>query len=164
MIDIFFIGTIINIIWQIFTILFLLYRFTTFFNVILGFTKFCKRIFEGIIYVKNSIYIYITKRNGYSILNDDEINEANFTQQTSKIKNIFNKCYLFFYPNTTSELPFYQTTELYTLHPLYDSNYSTNLNNNLYSSTSINLNNSNLYDNSFYTNLKNMTDSDNSDI
>jgi hypothetical protein len=143
MIDIFFIGTIINIFWQIFTVLFILYRFTTFFNVMLGFIKFCGRIFEGIDYIKNSICAYFVKRNGYSVLNTDELEESNFTPKNS----FFKKCWYYFIPKKqTTELPFHdflETRESYAMHPLYDSNYSTSNGN-------------------FYSQLKNMSDTEES--
>lgn len=68
MLDIYFISTIINIIWQVFSILFVLYRFTSFFTMIYNYTKFLSKITVGIIYIKN----YITKRNEYDYIVPDK--------------------------------------------------------------------------------------------
>lgn len=60
MIDLYLVNTIINAIWYIFTILFLLYRFTSFFSYIYNFVRFCGKIVSGGIYVCDYIYGSIT--------------------------------------------------------------------------------------------------------
>ena len=142
MLDIYLIGTIINIFWQIFTILFVLYRFTSFFSIIYGFTKFCGKLVQGVVYVKNQISTYITKKKSFSY-EPIITTESAFTRQ-SYLSRFKNYVYSFFGPATTStegelrarqgnsvgdyDLPIFTTRESmsnFPIHPLYDSNYST---------------------------------------
>ena len=62
MIDIYFIQSILNIIWYIFSILFVLYKFTSFFSYIWNFVKFLGKFTKGIIYVSDQVKIFLTKR------------------------------------------------------------------------------------------------------
>lgn len=83
MLDIYFISTIINIIWQVFSILFVLYRFTSFFTMIYNYTKFLNKITLGIIYIKS----YITKRNEYDYIIQENKPKTFF----ESLKSIYNK-------------------------------------------------------------------------
>lgn len=67
MFDLYLFNTIINTIWYIFTILFVLYRFTSFFSYIYNFSRFCGKIFTGIKYVYN----YINSKNIHNYHNID---------------------------------------------------------------------------------------------
>lgn len=53
-----------NFIFNIFTVLLLLYKFTSIFSYICGFIKFLGRFVEGLIYLKNQFLIFIEKRRG----------------------------------------------------------------------------------------------------
>lgn len=96
MIDLYLFNTIINTIWYIFTILFLLYRFTSFFSYIYNFVRFCGKLFNGIYYVYDQIRIYLRKRRGYIYLESDDIEAQNkdilLPQQHTKHKTLFEKC------------------------------------------------------------------------
>lgn len=49
--DLYLLNTIVNIIWYIFTSIFLLYRFTTFFSYLLNITRFCGTLWHGMTYI-----------------------------------------------------------------------------------------------------------------
>lgn len=74
MFDLYLFNTIINTIWYIFTILFVLYKFTSFFSYMYNFVKFCGKIFTWIKYLYDQIIIYLQKKKGYkyTLLNDLE--------------------------------------------------------------------------------------------
>jgi hypothetical protein len=64
--DIYFFSAIVNVIWYIFTILFVLYRFTTFFSWIWDFLKFLVNLVSCFKWLGNKIsYIYNYYYNGY---------------------------------------------------------------------------------------------------
>lgn len=95
MIDLYLFNTIINTIWYIFTVLFVLYKFTSFFSYIYNFFRFCGKLFNGIYYVYDQIKIYIRKRRGYIYLPSDDDIEANdilLPEQRRKHKTIFETC------------------------------------------------------------------------
>ncbi len=75
MTDFFLVSAIINTIWQIFTILFVLYKFTSFFSTIYNFILFLGRLFTRIKYVFEQISMYITKKRGYSFFHQNELSE-----------------------------------------------------------------------------------------
>lgn len=105
MIDIYFVTAIINMFWQIFTILFVLYRFTSFFSMVINFVKFLGKLLQGIVYVKNHIRTYIT---GYTMVT---------SQNDTSHKTTFQKCYEWIFGNTTpktEELPLFETRMSYT--------------------------------------------------
>lgn len=54
-------NTIMNTIWYIFTMLFVLYKYTTFFSYLYNFTDFTRRIFSVVVYVISKIAEYINK-------------------------------------------------------------------------------------------------------
>lgn len=96
MIDLYLFNTIVNTIWYIFTILFVLYRFTSFFSYIYNFVRFCGKLFNGIYFVYDQIRIYIRKRRGYVYLSSDDIEAQNhdilLPDQNSKHKTLLQKC------------------------------------------------------------------------
>lgn len=99
MFDLYLFNTIINTIWYIFTILFVLYKFTSFFSYMYNFVKFCGKIFTWIKYFYDQIIIYLQKKKGYkyTLLNDLE---SQTTQQNQtyfqKIKDNIWKQYIKF--------------------------------------------------------------------
>lgn len=62
--DLLLFNTILNMCWYIFTLLFFLYRFTSFFTHFYGFFKFCKKLYNGIHYsfLQCSDYIFYNQR------------------------------------------------------------------------------------------------------
>lgn len=165
MADFYFISNIINTIWQIFTMLFLLYKFTTFFSSVYNFGKFLNKLLKGCLYIKDQIQLYITKRINYSIDNE-HINfptrpKSFFSMFKDKCYNIYNK--VFNVDNTTNNTN--------TTLPLYETRTSLlNLNNELNESIEsefpiessinfikyINNNSQNSYENSDYLNMSRM--------
>lgn len=99
MIDFYILTAIINIIWQIFTILFVLYRFTTFFSLIFNFTKFLGKLLQGGVYIKDNIQTYFRTRNALP------------ETITTKPKTLFSKLQDWFCgTNSKSEvLPLFET-------------------------------------------------------
>lgn len=63
MVDIYFVQSILNIIWYIFSILFVLYKFTSFFSYIWNFVIFLGKITKGIAYLFEQVKIFISKRH-----------------------------------------------------------------------------------------------------
>lgn len=87
MIDIIFVTSIFNIIWYIFSMLFVLYRFTSFFTYIFNFGKFLGQLGKGIFYIKDKIGLFIeSRRNNY-------VTRPITTKQTifTRIKNKLSK-------------------------------------------------------------------------
>lgn len=62
--DIYFVQSILNIIWYIFSILFVLYKFTSFFSYIWNFIRFLGKFTKGIAYLVEQLKIFLTKRRG----------------------------------------------------------------------------------------------------
>ena len=132
MIDLYLFNTIVNTIWYIFTILFVLYRFTSFFSYIYNFVRFCGKLFVGVNYAYNQIKMYIRRRSGYININSDDIEaqtEFVLPDQNIRHKTIFEtfketvtKKYNYYYyiifgkqntttPTTTSNvIPLVETT------------------------------------------------------
>uniref|UniRef100_A0A6C0H6F8 Uncharacterized protein n=1 Tax=viral metagenome TaxID=1070528 RepID=A0A6C0H6F8_9ZZZZ len=65
MIDLYLFNTVINMIWYIFTILFVLYRFTSFFSYIYNFLRFCANLWTWVTWGWNEIVAFIRRRQGY---------------------------------------------------------------------------------------------------
>lgn len=66
--DLYLFNTIINTSWYLFTTLFILYKFTSFFSSIYGFVIFCKKLWTGAINIKNKFTTFLQKRNNYSTI------------------------------------------------------------------------------------------------
>lgn len=99
MFDLYLFNTIINTIWYIFTILFVLYKFTSFFSYMYNFVKFCGKIFTWIKYLYDQIIIYLQKKKGYkyTLLNDLESqNRPQHKTYFQKIKDNIWKSYIKF--------------------------------------------------------------------
>jgi len=117
-------NSIVSSVWYLFTILFVLYRFTSFFTYMYGFVRFCKKLWDGLGYCWTQGYIYMQKRKGY-IPVDLEINQnlLDETQPKSTIQyvkesffNAYKKAYSFVwgkpYPADTLQsptIPMYKT-------------------------------------------------------
>lgn len=66
--DIYLYNTIANTLWYIFTVVFILYKFTSFFSYVYGFAKFCFRLSSGISYVCREVTQWMSgrKRHDYA--------------------------------------------------------------------------------------------------
>lgn len=115
MIDFALINFIFNLISYFFGVLFILYKFTSFFTLAFNFFKFCGGFFSKLYYIGEQMKLYFVKKNNYSII-DEHINEKSFS---GRIKNWFNK--IIGRKNTQSMfIPLFET---------YD-NYNDNYNDN----------------------------------
>jgi hypothetical protein len=114
-------NSIMSSVWYIFTILFVLYRFTSFFTYMYGFVRFCKKLWDGIGYCWTQVSIYLQKRRGYIPADSDEPLLSEFQPQSTfqQIKglcfNMYKKAYSFIWqrpypisPSHTS-IPMYKT-------------------------------------------------------
>lgn len=107
MIDIIIVQNIFNIIWYIFTMLFLLYKFTSFFTYIYNFGKFLGKLTQGILYIKNRTSLFLkNRRNEYVNV---ETNQTTHNKSIlTRIKNKFVN-YIWGNKNKTEVLPLYET-------------------------------------------------------
>lgn len=106
MIDIFFVNTVINIIWYIFSILFVLYKFTSFFSYIYNFGKFLGQLTQGAFYIKDRVVEFTEHRsNQYITRPNTQVSSQSFF---NRIKNKI-KSYIWGESTTTieTELPMY---------------------------------------------------------
>lgn len=111
--DFIFFTSVVNLIWQIFTILFILYRFTSFFSMMYNFILFIGKLFKGVTYIKDKITGYIAQKRGYSSINNNY--ERNQTW-IDKIKSwIFGRKY--------TNLPLYETRTSFLSPEFNDINY-----------------------------------------
>lgn len=82
MFDLYLFNTIVNVLWYLFTVLFVLYRYTTFFSYIYNFIRFCGKLFTGVSY----IYKYINPVPQVDL-------EAQYLQENrNKRETIYNRC------------------------------------------------------------------------
>lgn len=127
--DLFYFGAVFNLVWNIFTILFVLYRFTSFFTYMFGFIRFCGRIASSSTYYFNRLL----KRpgNGYIRLPDDHdyeeplINNAftdNPTSIWARMKSGYDTVKNYFTSNP-SVVPVYMEGAGETVIPLQQSTY-----------------------------------------
>ena len=91
MLDLYLFNTIINAVWYVFTILFVLYKFTSFFGYIYNFIKFCSKLFNGVQYVWNQIDLYVKRRRGYVHV-DIETDEILLPDENIRQATLFEKC------------------------------------------------------------------------
>jgi hypothetical protein len=77
-----------NGIWYVFTIVFVLYRFTTFFSFMYNFTRFCNRLYNGVTYCCGAAYHYLiggnTVRDEESLLESSSSNRESLYEIASK--------------------------------------------------------------------------------
>lgn len=125
--DLYLFNTVINTIWYVCTILFFLYRFTSFFSYVYGFLRFCGKLWLGVVYVFDQIRLYLRRRQGYYSFEEDTIEEQLLPEQSQRQKTVFQmikdsfhktgkKVYSFFFGSVkqTVSIPMYQTqTESY---------------------------------------------------
>lgn len=88
--DLVLLNTIINIIWYIFSIIFVLYKFTTFFSYVYNILRFCGKLFTCIIYIKDKI---IKKRECYTEIDCEYVETF---QKKSFLKRAKEYIYSFF--------------------------------------------------------------------
>jgi hypothetical protein len=70
--DIFYISSILNILWYLFSALFVLYKFTSFFSYLYNFIKFCGKLINGLFYIKNQTLSYFNYPR-HSVYNNYDI-------------------------------------------------------------------------------------------
>lgn len=108
--DFYFFTSLVNMLWQIFTILFVLYRFTSFFSMMYNFILFLGKLLKGVYYVKDQITRYIAKKRGYSYLSGEELNGLPSRNNQSWYNKI--KSWIFGSPRRTT-IPLYETRTSY---------------------------------------------------
>lgn len=109
--DFYFLTSLINMFWQIFTILFVLYRFTSFFTMMYNFVLFLGKLLKGVVYVKDQISLYILRKRGYSYLSNDEINDLSNRRPTN---SWFTKIKQWIFKKTRGpHIPLYETRTSY---------------------------------------------------
>ena len=89
MFDLYLFNTIVNTIWYIFTILFVLYRFTSLFSYMYNFSRFCGKLFTGV----HHIYTYTKNTNRYQNIDIDTDIESQLTPKSTfqKFKEMCKK-------------------------------------------------------------------------
>ena len=140
-------NVILNICSTIFTLLFLLYRFTSLFTYIYGFIKFCGKLIKSCFYVKNKIQSF---RSGYiytSLSQNDSQSNTFKNVAYKKIKSVYN----YFFPKKKEYniLPIYQTRESF----IESQNDYNNNNNNNDNYDDNNSNYDNVQDNHIHSNI-----------
>lgn len=180
--NLYLINTILNICSTTFTLLFLLYRFTSLFSYIIGFIKFCGKLFNGIIYLKNLTVNYyynrtsqITQDTTYTIDTEYGLNESSDHYYTSdgfvfrsvysnetffnKIKRKAYNLYHYIYPkkNEYNVIPIYETRTSYIDDQLAGNN-GNNCNNGI-----SNITNTQIEKNLIIDHINNLLDEEDSD-
>lgn len=84
--NVYFFSSILNIIFDIFGILFILYQFTSFFSYIYNFILFLGKLMKGLFWVTDQIKLFFTKKNGYT---NDSIN--GYTNDSINIREAENQ-------------------------------------------------------------------------
>lgn len=165
MIDIYFVNSIINIIWYIFSILFVLYKFTSFFTYIYNFGKFLGKLTQNIFYVKDRVVEFTEQRRNQYITRPSQVkSQSFFTRIKNNITNYFwqqqkeeTELYLPMYTRI-SDVSFkpqqrHKKEDLFfenCINELMIPSKSTNNNNNSF--ISIDLSHENIYDSYYDTN------------
>lgn len=174
--DLYLFNTIINSAWYLFTVLFILYRFTTFFSHAYNFFKFCGKIVSGGKYAIELCFNYF-KQKQYEPETTDVIDEDDTDNQhevnvvsnetfVDKIKNKVNSVYYAIYHKISGKYhPLSQENSLEL--PLYQSsnhinNNSTDNYNDIINSFSKNQNYSSLFESNFKKNMYTTIDLDKS--
>ena len=132
MMDIYLFSAITNIVWYCFTVLFLLYKFTSFFSYIYNFIVFSGRLFNGVKWLGDKVYNFIMYRRGYSnkirldestslLVSDDDNNDNdNYNHQKfndNSNNNQHNPMFLEKLKNKIwNKKPYVQKEQLYELH------------------------------------------------
>ena len=87
MFDLYLFNTIVNTIWYIFTILFVLYRFTSLFSYMYNFSRFCGKLFTGV----HHIYTYTKNTNRYQNIDTDIESQLRPKNTFQKFKEMCKK-------------------------------------------------------------------------
>ena len=141
MFDLYLFNTIVNTVWYIFTILFVLYKFTSFFSYIYNFFRFCGKIFTGTRY----IYNYFNK-NVYRDIESQNTPKSAFQKFRETCNTKWNKFYFKIFgkqqpniiPKYENVFPLVETTTLQnssaysfnTNSPSFNHNNSSSFNHN----------------------------------
>ena len=87
------VNTIINIIWYIFSILFVLYKFTSFFTYIYNFGKFLGKLTQNIFYVKDRVVEFTEQQRNQYITRPSQVSQVKsqsfFTRMKNNVTNYF---------------------------------------------------------------------------
>ncbi len=115
-------NTVINSLWYLFTVVFLLYKFTSFFSYVINFATFCGSTIGWIRWLVEKGKEFYRKQNGYVNVdpenphNEHLLPSAQKSTFFSKIKSGFAWVYSFWSGSTTTEPELEQ--ELPTINPL----------------------------------------------
>ena len=128
MFDLYLFNTIVNTLWYLFTILFVLYKYTAFFSYIYNFVKFCGQLFSGISHIYKYIYNFRSNRfdiesqnNNVPVTLDGNVGNKTLYQ---KCKNYISKNYNYYYRKI------FPNADIYNLPmtvPLVETNYSSSI-------------------------------------
>ena len=122
MFDLYLFNTVINTLWYLFTILFVLYKYTAFFGYIYNFVKFCGKLFSGVSYV----YKYITGNNNLNRVDiESQNNQNNNKTFYQKCKNYITKNYNYYYRKIFPNASVQMSTNTFV--PLVETNYSSQI-------------------------------------
>lgn len=88
--DIFFLSAIFGIIWNIFSVLFVLYRYTSIFTQVYKFAKFCCKIVSYTKSFYKKFTAYFNTKQGYFKLNPNDPNSYMFPNRSNSV-GIFQK-------------------------------------------------------------------------
>jgi len=123
MFDLYLFNTIVNVLWYLFTVLFVLYRYTTFFSYIYNFIRFCGKLFTGVSYV----YKYI-----------NPVPQVDLEAQYNNRQTIYDRCkgyivknYNYYYRKFFKKQQDTSTENEYSelnAFPLIETNYGSNVN------------------------------------
>ncbi len=89
--DLYIFNTVINTLWYVFTVLFVLYRFTSFFTYIYGFVRFCGKLWSSIKWCYSQVTIYFRRRQGYTRLGDEESGSFLLPERSVQYKTPWQK-------------------------------------------------------------------------
>ena len=133
MFDLYLFNTVINALWYLFTILFVLYRYTKFFSYIYNFIKFCGKLVTGASYVYNFINPTPQVDLEAQYLQENRENRYNRKTLYSRCKGYIVKNYNYYY-RTFFKTGNYSTEEYSELNrnnqttfPLVETNYGSGI-------------------------------------
>lgn len=118
--DLIFFTSILNIIWYIGSVLFLIYRYTSLFTYMYYFVIFCVKLGKKIIRGVQEITLYLRRRSGYIKLSDSEgdeeyllpnRNQSWFSRFLSKTTRTITRCFNWFSRNRVSDEELAESTE-----------------------------------------------------
>lgn len=100
--DLYLFNTLLNTFWYTFSVMFVLYRFTSFFTYAYNFVVFCGKLLKGLKHVYDEAVIYIRRKQGYSRISSDNGSELLLTNPKPKsvyqtVKEYFYQGYCKFY-------------------------------------------------------------------